>query len=224
MGSGLLALRADASTRPCSTNISRCAGGRAYDNNTCICVTNPKFVAEVLINKSFGNLGRIGEEGPLSYSWKNDQFSDSLVFPRSFAKQRLGILVPARSPVAEAQSDPQAKSNVAKRRLADLGLLLFFGIQEVPPSPGGELRCFALVPTSRIVSIDFLYRFFCQVDMRRLTKKTTGLDSIAFSDLRQVAVPVPSLAEQKRIGEVLDRAEALQAKRRGALDQLDTLT
>jgi type I restriction enzyme S subunit len=36
--------------------------------------------------------------------------------------------------------------------------------------------------------------------------------------------PLPPLAEQRRIAEVLDRAEALRAKRRAALAQLDSLT
>ena len=37
-------------------------------------------------------------------------------------------------------------------------------------------------------------------------------------------IPLPPLAEQQRIAEVLDRAEALRAKRRAALAQLDSLT
>ena len=37
-------------------------------------------------------------------------------------------------------------------------------------------------------------------------------------------VPLPPLPEQQRIAEVLDRTEAMRAKRRGALAQLDTLT
>jgi type I restriction enzyme S subunit len=37
-------------------------------------------------------------------------------------------------------------------------------------------------------------------------------------------IPLPPLAEQRRIAEVLDRAEALRAKRRAALAQLDDLT
>ena len=36
--------------------------------------------------------------------------------------------------------------------------------------------------------------------------------------------PVPPLTEQRRIAQVLDRAEALRAKRRAALAQLDALT
>ena len=42
--------------------------------------------------------------------------------------------------------------------------------------------------------------------------------------LRQLNFPLPPLAEQRRIAEVLDRAEALRAKRRAALAQLDSLT
>jgi type I restriction enzyme S subunit len=40
----------------------------------------------------------------------------------------------------------------------------------------------------------------------------------------KIAIPLPPLAEQRRIAEVLDRAEALRAKRRAALAQLDSLT
>ena len=42
--------------------------------------------------------------------------------------------------------------------------------------------------------------------------------------LAQLDVPLPPLPEQRRIAEVLDRAESLRAKRRAALAQLDTLT
>lgn len=42
--------------------------------------------------------------------------------------------------------------------------------------------------------------------------------------LKQLEVVLPPLAEQRRIAEVLDRAEALRTKRRAALAQLDALT
>jgi type I restriction enzyme S subunit len=42
--------------------------------------------------------------------------------------------------------------------------------------------------------------------------------------LLELRIPLPTRAEQRRIAEVLDRAEALRAKRRAALAQLDTLT
>ena len=44
------------------------------------------------------------------------------------------------------------------------------------------------------------------------------------SALAEFEIPLPPLAEQRRIAEVLDRAEALRAKRRAALAQLDSLT
>jgi type I restriction enzyme S subunit len=48
--------------------------------------------------------------------------------------------------------------------------------------------------------------------------------NINTSILRDVRVPLPSFAEQRRIAEILDNADALRAKRRAALSQLDTLT
>ena len=41
--------------------------------------------------------------------------------------------------------------------------------------------------------------------------------------LKSLVIPVPDLNQQRRIAEVLDRAEALRAKRRAALAQLDCL-
>jgi len=39
-----------------------------------------------------------------------------------------------------------------------------------------------------------------------------------------ISIPLPSLPEQRRIADVLDKAEALRTKRRAAIAQLDTLT
>ena len=40
----------------------------------------------------------------------------------------------------------------------------------------------------------------------------------------KIQIPLPPLAEQRRIAEILDKADALRAKRREALAQLDTVT
>ena len=42
-------------------------------------------------------------------------------------------------------------------------------------------------------------------------------------DVARLQIPIPPLAEQKRIARILDAADALRAKRREALAQLDTL-
>ena len=51
-----------------------------------------------------------------------------------------------------------------------------------------------------------------------------NLPRLSPSALAEFQIPLPPLAEQRRIAEVLDRAEALRAKRRAALAQLDSLT
>ena len=50
------------------------------------------------------------------------------------------------------------------------------------------------------------------------TVKNLNIDLV-----KRVKVPLPPLAEQRRIAEILDRAEALRAKRRETLAQLDAL-
>jgi type I restriction enzyme S subunit len=54
--------------------------------------------------------------------------------------------------------------------------------------------------------------------------KGIGVPNLHLKDIRRAVIPLPPLAEQRRIAEVLDRAEALRAKRRAALAQLDSLT
>lgn len=59
-----------------------------------------------------------------------------------------------------------------------------------------------------------------------MVRRATGASYPAVSDriILESSLPLPPLPEQRRIAEVLDRAEALRAKRRHALAQLDTLT
>ncbi|MBI4659787.1 MAG: restriction endonuclease subunit S [Verrucomicrobia bacterium] len=61
-------------------------------------------------------------------------------------------------------------------------------------------------------------------DESRWHRSGTGQPFIKPSDVKTHRVLLPPLAEQRRIAEVLDRAEALRAKRRAALAHLDALT
>jgi len=52
----------------------------------------------------------------------------------------------------------------------------------------------------------------------------TTLPIVSKSKFAELTIPVPPLAEQRRIADVLDRAEAVRARRRAALAELDALT
>ncbi len=52
----------------------------------------------------------------------------------------------------------------------------------------------------------------------------TAQPQITRQSLTAISIPLPPLAQQRRIAEILDKADALRAKRRAALAQLDTLT
>jgi type I restriction enzyme, S subunit len=55
-------------------------------------------------------------------------------------------------------------------------------------------------------------------------KKAVNQASVSIGHLKTIRVFVPTLSEQRRIAEILDTADALRAKRRAALAQLETLT
>ena len=69
---------------------------------------------------------------------------------------------------------------------------------------------------SDLINVKFLYYYLQTYDMTRLSKKTTGVDSIAFSDVVKIKVPLPPLPEQERIVSLLDEAESLRVARERA--------
>jgi type I restriction enzyme, S subunit len=72
---------------------------------------------------------------------------------------------------------------------------------------------------------EFLYAYLTFV---RATNNSQAVGAIfknlTTDQIKGIEIPELPLAEQRRIAEVLDRAEALRAKRRAALAQLDSLT
>ena len=61
------------------------------------------------------------------------------------------------------------------------------------------------------------------LDQASQSKTGSAIRRIILKDLKRVRFPLPPLAEQKRIAAILDAADAVRAKRREALAQLDTL-
>ncbi|WP_164104431.1 restriction endonuclease subunit S [Candidatus Laterigemmans baculatus] len=72
---------------------------------------------------------------------------------------------------------------------------------------------------ARWLTFQYQRRIFQSMCRQWVNQATVGRDS-----LLSLMIPLPPLPEQRRIAEVLDRAEALRAKRRAALAQLDELT
>jgi type I restriction enzyme, S subunit len=75
------------------------------------------------------------------------------------------------------------------------------------------------------LDVRYLFHFMSlYVDQLRSMSIGGVIKYIKLGHLTEAKLPVPPLAKQKRIAEVLDRAEALRAKRRAAIAQLGTLT
>lgn len=54
-------------------------------------------------------------------------------------------------------------------------------------------------------------------------KKAVNQASVSIGDIQAIQVAVPSLPDQRRIAEILDKADSLRAERRAVLAKLDTL-
>ena len=73
------------------------------------------------------------------------------------------------------------------------------------------------------VDRDYLYWVLGSIDYGRLVDRAAKGKTLNKAKLKLIRIPLPPLAEQKRIAGILDAADALRAKRREALAQLDTL-
>ncbi len=71
----------------------------------------------------------------------------------------------------------------------------------------------------------YLYHFL-PLALRRVEDETpfVTVKHLSTPKLKSILVPLPTLEEQRRIAAILDQADALRAKRRAALAQLDSLT
>ncbi len=59
--------------------------------------------------------------------------------------------------------------------------------------------------------------------MPQITKDSVNQSSFNISSFKTLQIPLPPLAEQKRIAAILDKADELRTKRRESLAQLDQL-
>ena len=96
---------------------------------------------------------------------------------------------------------------------------------QFPSTAGGFISI--LRPTTEDLNAEYLYRWFSssevQATLRSFGNQTTNISNLNHKRTLKLQIPLPRLAEQKRIARILDAADALRAKRREALAQLDTL-
>lgn len=73
----------------------------------------------------------------------------------------------------------------------------------------------------------YLYRWFsspnAQANARNCGRQTTNISNMDLGRCLALELPLPALPEQRRIAAILDKADALRAKRRHAIAKLDQL-
>ena len=96
-----------------------------------------------------------------------------------------------------------------------------------PPTLVHGMNLLALRVDPEVAASRYVYRILSSTGFRRklhrITKHSVNQSSFNISSFRKLRIPLPPLAEQKRIAGILDAADALRAKRRESLSQLDTL-
>jgi type I restriction enzyme S subunit len=84
-----------------------------------------------------------------------------------------------------------------------------------------------LSPRGEVAHPDYFYHLLgSDILYSEFERRAAGatVKNLNIELVKAVGISLPPLAEQRRIAEVLDKAEALRAKRRAALAQLDSLT
>lgn len=85
----------------------------------------------------------------------------------------------------------------------------------------------ALRATDALVDRRYLYYWFTsakiQAKLRSFGNKTTNISNLSIKRANDLVIPLPPLAEQKRIAAILDKAAEIKAKREQAIAKLDEL-
>ena len=96
-----------------------------------------------------------------------------------------------------------------------------------PPTLIHGMNLLALRVDPDVAASRYVYWILSSTGFRRklpqITKNSVNQSSFNISSFKKLQIPLPRLAKQKRIAGILDAADALRAKRREALAQLDTL-
>ena len=96
-----------------------------------------------------------------------------------------------------------------------------------PPALIHGMNLLVLRVDPYVAASRYIFWVLSSTDFRRklprITKHSVNQSSFNISSFRKLEIPLPPLAEQKRIAGILDAADALRTKRRETLDQLDVI-
>lgn len=83
-----------------------------------------------------------------------------------------------------------------------------------------------ITPDPAAIDTGYLHKWLTSLGAKRYLENAaskTAQPALSLGKIKSLPIPLPPLAEQRQIAEILNRAEALRAKRRAALAQLDIL-
>jgi type I restriction enzyme, S subunit len=80
----------------------------------------------------------------------------------------------------------------------------------------------AIWPRPEVLDLGYLYQWLQNFDLSNIASGSS-VPQLNKRDLEPLLIPMPPLEEQRRIAQVLDRADVLRTKRRQALSHLDEL-
>lgn len=145
---------------------------------------------------------------------------------------RAGSLTPLHKGISEMQLELILEAESQKRKMrkfpaativfAKSGMSCTKGLVYELQAEAHIVNHLAAIECCNKLSSRFLLRWLQLNPPSRLIANPS-YPSIRISDIRSEQIPLPPLAEQKRIAAILDAADAMRAKRREAIALLDTL-
>lgn len=130
--------------------------------------------------------------------------------------------------ISEDVHDVLRRSQIAPGDIL-LSIAGSIGRTGIVPNDAPELNCnqaVAILRTTEKVYQPFLRHWLESAEAQRQMRGATvtgTIQNLSLSQIGELRIPLPPLPEQRRIAAILDKADALRAKRREALAQLDRL-